>query len=199
MIRRFSFLMMFFVLTLGVSSCGSDDEDDRSSGNSPLPSPSVVYLWLPSKSFSGNLGGIAGANATCQTAAAAADGPTFETEVSTHRALLSSSTQDARNLFANNPPVKRPNGTDIIDNYADYFNPGETLEAVIENSTIVVWTGTSSDGTPSDENCNDWTSDDVAVRGADGSVRAANGSRLNYGGVECDSDSSSLGIVCMSY
>ena len=115
MIRRFSFLMMFFVLIL-VVSCRSDDKDESSSGNNtpprddshyPIASPSVVYLWLSGGS-NGNLGGIVGANATCQEALA--EEGSFETEVSTHRAFLSSSTQDARNFFANDPPVKRPDG-----------------------------------------------------------------------------------------
>ena len=118
--------------------------------------PPFGIIFQTSEKWNGNLGGLAGADLKCMTAASNAG------LNGTWKALLSTSTVDAKDRI---PDVvyKRMDATVIANNKADLFDG--TILATIninENGSIEGWThvftGSISDGTKRvGANCSNWT------------------------------------------
>jgi cysteine-rich repeat protein len=114
-------------------------------------------VFVSSASYTGALGGVAGARAKCQALAEAAQlGGTWDAWIG----LLGDSPVKR---FVKSPlGYKKLDGTVIADTWADLTD--QTLDAPIdltEKLTIVsaeTWTGVTATGTSSSDSCVDWTS-----------------------------------------
>lgn len=142
---------------------GSTGEAGGSTGTSTLG----FFVSTPSDS-GGDLGGIAGADATCQALAAevGAGGRTW-------RAYLSTSTENARDRIGKGPWVNA-NGVTIAANIEElHALPGGDPDLFVDhrgNRINGQWagsprpiehdilTGSAADGTALPDTCNDWTS-----------------------------------------
>jgi hypothetical protein len=119
-------------------------------------------VFLTSAISTGNLGGLAGADATCNVLAGAAGLP------GTYVAWLSDSTTDAITRVTSNGPYVTPVGATVANTLADLADG--SLNAPIdhdENGVVVplreAWTGTSSSGLRDSSTCADWTADTAAT------------------------------------
>ena len=155
------------------------DEDDDNDGvldpedDCPLEGPNVDGFGCPflsktvfvtSESYTGNLGGLAGADQKCNDLAAAAS------LAGDYKAWLSDSSQSPNTRFTQFPgPYKMVNGTVIASDFADVVDGA--LNTVIDRdehgappssftSSPFVWTSTKPDGSGrEDRHCVDWTND----------------------------------------
>ncbi|MFC1523352.1 hypothetical protein ACFL6N_01045 [Thermodesulfobacteriota bacterium] len=135
-------------------------------------------VFTTSQGYTGNMGGLAGADANCQTLADAA-----ELE-GTFKAWMSDDALNANDrLTHSTDPYVRTDGTQIAADWDDLIDG--TLDVPLdydENGTEIetpwpyVWTWTTSSGiggTPG-FNCNNWTSEDSFVKGEDGHLYETN-------------------------
>lgn len=167
-----------------------------------LPDKSAVskIVFATSQKYDGNLGGIAGANAKCQSAATAAG------LSGTYYAWVSISFGDdpfIRFSRHTGPYVLR-NGTKIADDFYD-LTSGNLIYAINmdQNGSAVsgnVWTGTRwsgfSSGNQSDQyvNCNGWSTNSDNVKGYYGVSTSNSSTWSEYGGyVLC---SQQLSLYC---
>jgi hypothetical protein len=130
---------------------------------------STKCIFVTSTGSSGNLGGLAGADATCNARAGVAGLP------GTYVAWLSTSTVHARDRVTSNGPYVTPTGDLVADSFAD-LTDGTLASPIDEDETGAlvfeqeVWTGTASTGVRSAgapaaaeaNHCLDWTSSDGA-------------------------------------
>jgi hypothetical protein len=132
-------------------------------------------VFVTSVASQGNLGGLAGADATCQSLAAASG------LFGTYRAWLSDGTASPATRFVHSPgPYQLVDGTTITANWADLTDGAIQAPIVItEQGTVVsspeVWTNTRADGTVNSDtrHCHDWTTVDSGA-GQTGYVWANN-------------------------
>jgi hypothetical protein len=131
-----------------------------------VPTPSVGYVFVTSKQYSGDLGGLAGADQKCQDSANAAN---LE---GTWKAWLSDNNASASGRINHfNFPFKRLDGITIANDWADLtdgsiqapINLTEAGTTVVRdpfNDTSKIWTGTNANGTTNTDgnNCQGWTS-----------------------------------------
>jgi Protein of unknown function (DUF1554) len=126
------------------------------------------WVFVTSARYSGNLGGLAGADAKCQERAAAAG------LSGTFKAWLSDTTGSPSTRFvASNDPYVLVDGTVIADNYTE-LTSGTLKHAINKTETggaapvepiagrPVVWTGTNEAGRLQwwEHTCTNWTSSD---------------------------------------
>ena len=127
-----------------------------------------VFVFVTSKRYDGNLGGIEGADKICQKHAEAADLP------GEYKAWLSSSAEQspAHTFNKSTKPYILKENTLVANNW-DNFTSSEHLAAITfdENGFNVgyqtrVWTGTSTRGEDlGKENCNGWRSNNINESG----------------------------------
>ena len=133
-------------------------------------------IFVSSMSYSGNLGGLEGADAKCQALAAAAKLPSPEL----FKAWLSDSDGSPQSRFE--PPVDGeyilPNGLEVASDW-DSLVAGADLQVAInvdETKTVItkpfrVWSNTGSTGFGLDgPDCNGWTSDELGMLGSYGTA-----------------------------
>ena len=212
-------LALLTALTLGY--CSSDDDGGGGGSPTPKPTPKPAYFWITDIKYTGNLGGISGANSKC-TARAATDASALPggSAKYTHIVLLGSPGKSPKDFSIANKAkreVRRPDNTKIADSYDDYFDPSKTMDASVSASNVAIFTGLlvsplSSSGTLSiDDHCQSWTkSDGTAVTGY-GAANQRNFNRLYSqttfvsgrvagGVVDCEStDAYKLNFICISY
>jgi hypothetical protein len=143
---------------------------------------------------SGNLGGLAGADAICQTAANAVSlGGTF-------KAWLSDSTGSPSTRFVQGTgPYVRTDGVLIANDWADLTDGSIaahiTTNAAGGSASAAPWTGTGGSGTALSSHCNNWTS---AAGGASGSNGQATGPLMcwSYCGSSVACSNTNLGLYC---
>ena len=127
-------------------------------------------MFVTSQVFTGDLGGLDGADAKCQAAAQAAD------LSGTFRAWLSSSTVSALERFVHSGvPYRLVNGKEIASNWDDLTDgtlamgidvselkgaPGKGTHTCMPDSLSIVWTGTKETGAPvgGEYFCDGWVS-----------------------------------------
>ena len=141
-----------------------DDPSHRDAGSFP-----DRLLFMTRGTFTGNLGGVAGADAKCAAAASESTVPTVR--LRTFRAWVSvpGSTAASRLARDSRPIMLASNGSVFAagwDAFANAFHAGG--EAVFDQdgflisaASVPVWTGTSATGTYaalSTKNCDFWTS-----------------------------------------
>ena len=137
------------------------------------PAPNMSFFVTSSNPKGGNLGGLAGADAVCQSLAQAAGAGS-----KTWRAYLSTSTVDAKSRIGNGP-WRNFKGEQIAANVADLHSANNKISAttaLTEKGTTPVYlsgnppappagqqlqhdmmTGTKEDGTKDADTCKDWT------------------------------------------
>ncbi len=145
----------------GPADAGSStDAGPADAGSSTDAGPPAVHTALvTSETLASTLGGLAGADTTCQSLAETAG------LVGTYRAILSDSTTDARDRLAIRSEVRDTAGTLLATGPGELW--GGSLRARLhrdENgatvTTSIIWTGTDADGTRDDAGgfCGNWTS-----------------------------------------
>jgi hypothetical protein len=132
---------------------------------------SVLLVFVSSKLSTGNLGGLAGADATCQSLATKAGLP------GTYKAWLSSQSTDAASrLTHGSVPYKLVDGSLVANDWSTLVS-GTLLHAIDKTesngapptgtvgtaggcagSDPLAWTNTNDVGTHLGPSCNDWTS-----------------------------------------
>ncbi len=175
-------------------------------------------VFVTSGSWHGDLGGIAGADMKCSSAASAEGlAGSYKAWLSTQDYSPASQAQAIEEpatswaaLAALDPPFKLTDGTLIANSWADLtdgtlanaINIMETGVAIPGGTTTYVWTATNADGTfhprPTDPNgydCEDWTSVVVSA-GADmgymGSASSATSTWTDWTSLNCGNPFSRL-------
>jgi len=140
--------------------------------------PNMSFFVTSSNEKGGNLGGLAGADATCQALAKAVG------STKTWRAYLSTSTVDAKSRIGNGPWFNSK-GVQIASSVADLHSANNKISAdtaLTEKGTKPVYlsgnppaapagqqlqhdimTGTKEDGTKDANTCKDWTVGDASA------------------------------------
>jgi hypothetical protein len=183
--------------SLGSTQCDSSYgllclEQSRLPRPSPLPTVRK-RVFVTTTAFSGNLGGLSGADMRCQTAAAAAN------KGGTWIALLAgSSTTGLSRVTATGPWYQeRAGGTFALT----YNNVANLQTQALTNITTDeqgqtesfpprFWTGMNADGTTG-TTCNGWTSNSYSYTGTSGRGTVLSDS---LGSTQCDS---SYGLLCL--
>jgi hypothetical protein len=130
-----------------------------------LPPPcgvSTKCIFVTSTVSTGNLGGFAGADSTCNALATAAGLP------GTYVAWLSDGTTDASARVTSNGPYVTPTGDLVASTLADLTDGSlnTPIDDDEDGSPVPlreVWTGTLSDGSSAGDDCSGWTSGSVSV------------------------------------
>lgn len=127
----------------------------------PTPTPTPKRFFVTSQAYAGNLGGIAGADDKCATAATSAGlGGTWMAVLSTTTALIA-------DRVPRGSPVVDLNGATLASDAQILLGGGpDSPLGVDENGTAVaaadVWTGSLTGGDASGQDCNEWTVSDVS-------------------------------------
>lgn len=167
----------------------SSDAADAADAAPPLGCDGAVacirVVFASSQVYTGNLGGIAGADAKCQALADASPvarikGRPFVAWVSTSLSSVSA------RLVHGSLPYIRPDGANIANNFNDLID--NTLqngiavdELGVNHGGGAVWTATgSNNGLFTGDACMDWTSGTPGVRGDRGNL-GGNGSGWSVG------------------
>jgi len=164
-------------------SCNNSTDDDcdgQVNEGCGTSGPRIMFVTL-NEGHTGNLGGLAGANALCASQASAASMP------GTWKAFLSTSTQNVKDLFigtdASLPVVNKANVV-MHSTWSAIFTSVQWTNLqyaqsfkgqVVDEITVVSppwtdadgWHGSNADGTVG-ANCNNWTSADSTVTGTGG-------------------------------
>ncbi len=161
----------------------------RTSTPTPTNTPNWRRVFVTSSRFDGAFsGGLTGADATCDSAAAAAG-----LGGSGWIAWLSTATVDAKNRIPDKPYRLVDNTTSVANSKADLIDG--TLDHEInhnENDVLVtlnpaVWTGTTSAGVEKAGNtCNNWTNATNSFQGENGTTAAVNGNWTDTGNNNCN-------------
>lgn len=130
-----------------------------SPSSSPSPTVTQKRVFVTSSTFSGNLGGLEGADLKCQSSASAAG------VQGTFKAWLSSSTVSASSRLTHaTVPYKLLNGTIVANNWSDLTrgsiqNPIEISETgSLSGDSTSAWTNTGVSGEiGNNANCSNWT------------------------------------------
>lgn len=172
--------------TAGAGVCGDGHVDDGEECDDGLladgcSSSCKPYrtVFVTSEVFTGDLGGLAGADAKCQEAAAAAKLPgNFQAWLST------SDTSPVTKSVHSSIPYQLVDGTEVASSWGDLVDgaisapiavsekggpPGKGLHSCIPSDMVVVWTNTKEIGTPVGEyHCDNWS---TAASGEGGTGR----------------------------
>ena len=163
-----------------VATCSSDGTCDFAcnsgymrSGSTCVDAPKTVFIT--SASYTGNLGGLAGADAKCQALASAAN------LTGTYKAWLTDGTTSAGSrLTHSTAPYELVGGAVIANSWADltsgtlrdYLDADETGQTHGENTRA--WTNTAGDGASQGPtfggHCSNWTSASSSPVGGGGYV-----------------------------
>jgi hypothetical protein len=131
--------------------------------NAPICNGGNCLMFITSvTNLNGNLGGLTGADATCQARADAASRP------GKYKAWLSDTTQGPATRFTQSPrPYVRVDGVVVANNWTELIS-GALQEVLLDEKGAasvgtVALTNTGADGAPggaggSNKNCMDWTS-----------------------------------------
>ena len=134
--------------------------------------------FVTSTTTNGDLGGVSGADATCQ-ARAIAGGLT-----GTFKAWVSTSTSSPAGTFVPSAvPYVRVDGTKIADDWADLIDGSLDAPLLVTELGLPLepggfgsdftWTGTGNNGAAASPHCADWTSASSASNGVVGNAREA--------------------------
>lgn len=152
--------------TVTVSKTGQPDKILNGTGNTSTPPTPATHhtIFVTSDRYSGNRGGVSGADSTCQTVAAS--GTATSTLGGTWRAIVSTAASNAssRITFESGSSIKNTNGATVVANSSDLW--GGTLLTPVgydQNGspgavTERVWTGSTASGTHGgNADCSGWT------------------------------------------
>lgn len=190
---------------IGQSACGSSccDLGSHCEQNRCLPGAACgaggpCTVFVTAASYQGDLGGLLGADAKCQTAANGA------ALTGTFKAWLSDDTSSPATRFYQSPgPYRLVNGTVIAMSWTD-LTDGTLLAPIAVDQTGTVsavpetraWTNTLSDGTKGgvlDESCTNWTSLSDSIDGDEGQPVSVTGNWTDFASGLC---SNSFRLYC---
>ena len=153
------------------SSCQLDDQLEN------------YRVFVTSQTFNGNLGGLSGADAACQSAANNAG-----LEGTTWKAWLSDETISASDrLIHSGNPYKLLNEVTIANNWDDLTDGFIATRININEfgneitSPFVVWTGTTVSGGYAFNSCNNWLDGSIGSSGTSGGTIYTNSQWTNFG------------------
>jgi len=216
-------LIVLLGLGLNVSCLFSDEEiqtfidcADRRAGNTDGVLTNEHFLFVTAIAYNGNLGGLTGADAKCQTEADTADLERC------YKAVMGDDSNTAASRLIDNggalkneggiPPVNAgeigPLARTVIEaDLTKFTTPTVTLD-VVPNREIGgsasgvanVWTGLQGDGTSDALNCANWTNGESGEQGGFGDntatalmgngpeISTLSGFWLDMGSVNCDQE-----------
>ena len=153
----------------------------------PLPTVASTdkKAFVTSTTYTGNLGGLAGADTLCQTRAGAAG----LANASKFKAWLSDATYDAVTRLSSNGPWSRIDGFRIANNKTD-LTDGTLFNSISQDdqgnyTNAYVWTGTNANGTKAATTCNNWADGTAGQSGLFGFGGLANSYWTNYSATQC--------------
>lgn len=174
--------------------------------------PKVIFVT--SQTYTGNLGGLAGADAICQ---ALADGVNAIVPEGEYVALLSTSDFEVINaagrLTPTSGPIVRPDGVPVAENFARLFGTQSVSDPATNLITVpnidetgtpapgasLVWTGTGRNGSANGgHHCNDWNlASGITV--IVGQLNQLDGGWLDIGAGSADPCDSPKRFYCVQY
>ncbi|WAS93589.1 DUF4215 domain-containing protein [Nannocystis punicea] len=148
-----------------VSTSEECDDMNDALGDGCTPTCEHEYLMFATKEvFSANLGGVAGADQNCQSAATAANLP------GTYVAWISIEGADASADLPAGEPLFRLDGLPIVTTASDLHKGGATtlmnpINLAEDGSPVegYAWTGTSFTGQASGSDCTGWTMSNMTI------------------------------------
>jgi hypothetical protein len=150
-----------------------------------------LRVFVTSETWTGNLGGLAGADLKCKLAAAAAN--LGGTGVWVAWASTNGDNVRALDRLASDGPWHLVDGTvlattkaDVVDGVMDPALRRTELNQVIDVVNDRTWTGTRADGTPAMNDCGRWTSGSGNTGGTVGEANQKNGNWSNLGPETCN-------------
>jgi hypothetical protein len=149
-------------------------------------------VFLTSQTYTGDLGGLLGADAECQALADAAG------LSGAYKAWLSDSTTAARDrLTQATVPYVRVDGTVVANSFTDLVD-GMIMNPILltEMNTLgtsSAWTGTQPDGSATQANCQNWTSGAFDMTGTGGTTQVVSGLWTDFVDARCFS---TAGLYC---
>lgn len=175
--------------------CSSHDASSPSVSSTPIPTPagpSPKRVFVTSTSYAGAIGSVKAADADCQAAAAAARLP------GSFKAWISDSTTNAYDRTADVGPWYTTRGELAFSQKSDLREGAPGTDLVDERgnppSADGVWSGTTTTGVASGNDCEGWTN---ASAGATASTGSALGADTSWGGDDtpatCDRTAS---LIC---
>jgi hypothetical protein len=200
--ERMRELFACVVLSIGWTACGGGVEDpsDQAQAVAASSCGTSCKVFITSGYYTGNMGGLSGADAICQRLASGAG------LSGTYRAWLSSSTVSAASRLYHSPvPYVLVNGTIVANNWTDLTDGALTNQITTTERGVYepnsVWTNTNSDGSLTGTSCSDWTSSGSTTSGTFGVPQGPYGtapagwgptSWSIYGAAACSSNGLSL-------
>ena len=150
------FLAIGFIVFLGMLNQGCSSTPTTPATPTATATPNYKRVFVTSGTFTGNLGGLAGADATCLIYATAANlGGTWVAYVSDTYTTAYSKIADVGPWYLVDRSTKVFNNkSNILTTPLTYIN---RTESGLVGSSFNVWTGTSSTGAATSYNCNNWT------------------------------------------
>lgn len=191
-------MKLFYLLILVILySCGASVADTPLSDGVPIEGHRI---FISSQNFSGNLGGLIGADDKCQQLATAAG------LNRTYKAILSSDSESASNRILITEKVYIVNSSGeyklVANSVNDFWDSAgqDLLYPVNFNEKLIKvestpWTGTTSNGDINTNNCNSWTSEDSLQLGDLGNSSKVTSYWLEGTSDSCDSE---YPIYCIS-
>ena len=163
----------------------------------------VITVFATPSSFDGNLGGRIGADDAC-----AANVGVLSCPSAIHALITIDHDDSVANLpttahVPTNEVLQSPSGITIASNWADLLDGSLTHSFGVAglfdvNSSTDWWSGSNSDGTPSNQRCNDWTYDSVTptFKGEIGVSSAFNSTWITAGASTCNN---TFALICLCY
>jgi hypothetical protein len=164
--------------------------------------PDKHYVFVTSGTYQGNLGGVAGADATCTSLANTAG------YIGSFKALLSTTTVDVKDRISINAIVYNTLDQKVADNEADFWDNSLDLridrdQNGTQRSNSYVWSGSNSNGTRHvdtvwDDMCTNWTTNSGSRDALFGWSSGQNGDDwLGWDNVDLECNQS-MRIYCIS-
>ncbi len=195
---RVSFCALAFPVALGCGEvveaedgdAGEPADADDSTGAADAAPPEPNTAFATSETFTGDFGGLSGADATCQQIADDAELP------GTYVAWLSDNTISAIARVGDARGWVRPDGKPFVDTADDLasgeiFHPlriDESGSDLAGSEPAGVWTGTLADGTAGADRCAEWSSAEEGDDGVAGRMSAATVTWTDDEAEDCDSE-----------
>ena len=182
----------------------ADDEDTEAIERTPECNGTADckrLAFVTSETFTGKLGGLAGADQKCFEAAKKIPG--FGGRA--FRAWLSDSTSSANErLPKGTAAYRRLDGAVVATSFTDLTDGSLALPLFLDETGVKlptglagsVWTGASIDGADSTFNCFDWTSDALAQSGTFGDSHATDATWTDLGQSSCNA---ARHLYCVEY
>lgn len=155
-----------------------------------------VLIFVTQTTYSGNLIGISGANAKCQSDANATGLTGY-----TIKALISDASQNAKNVLPvaqQVQPVYRLDGTtQIAANWAALWNTAAIpLSKSVTETYGEFWTGSETNGNVATSTCNNWTEGTSMVYAMVGRYNVINFGWIAFGSRPCNNNRN---LYCVAY